>query len=90
MRYERRAELVQLGEAMRAAANYRPDPDWTPVVLALPFRAPGWPRTAPHDGYPVTAPTFSGKALRLTSPRWNSLGALLPCRTGEPLSLQNR
>lgn len=61
---KQRAELAALGEAMHAAAAYRPDPDRPPVVLSLPF-AGSWlavntpARRVPSHGTHFLGQTFA-------------------------------
>lgn len=65
VRPEQRAELVKLGEAIRAASAYRPDPDQAPVVLSLPFRG-GWlAMNSPARRIPSHGTHFLGQSFAI-------------------------
>ena len=65
MRAESRAELVKLAAAMRAAADYRPDPNRAPVVLALPFRGTWLARNTPARRVPSHGTHFLGQSFAI-------------------------
>lgn len=65
MRDERRADVVKLVAAMRAAADYRPDPSRAPVVLALPFRGTWLALNGPARRVPSHGTHFLGQSFAI-------------------------
>lgn len=62
---ERRADPATLAEAVRAAADYRPDPHLAPVVLALPFRGTWLARNSPARRVPSHGTHFLGQTFAI-------------------------
>jgi hypothetical protein len=60
-----RAELAALGEALRAAADYRPDPDRPPVVLSLPFGGSWLAVNTPARRVPSHGTHFLGQTFAI-------------------------
>jgi Peptidase family M23 len=65
MRDERRADPVNLAEAVRAAADRRPDPGQAPVVLALPFRGTWLAQNSPARRVPSHGTHFLGQTFAI-------------------------
>jgi Peptidase family M23 len=65
MRDERRPDPVDLAAAVRAAADYRPDPHRAPVVLALPFRGTWLARNSPARRVPSHGTHFLGESFAI-------------------------
>jgi Peptidase family M23 len=65
MRDDRRAGPVTLAEAVRAAADYRPDPHRAPVVLTLPFRGTWQARNSPARRVPSHGTHFLGETFAI-------------------------
>jgi Peptidase family M23 len=62
---KQRAELAALGEALRAAAAYRPDPDRPPVVLSLPFAGSWLAANTPARRIPSHGTHFLGQTFAI-------------------------
>jgi hypothetical protein len=62
---ERRADPATLAEAVRAAADYRPDPHLAPVVLALPFRGTWLATNSPARRVPSHGTHFLGQTFAI-------------------------
>jgi Peptidase family M23 len=65
MSEQRRAEAAELVDAMRAAAQYRPDPNRPPVVLALPFTNSWMAVNTPARRVPSHGTHFGGQTYAL-------------------------
>jgi Peptidase family M23 len=65
MRDERRAGVGKLAAAIRAAADYSPDPDRAPVVLALPFRGTWLAKNSPARRVPSHGTHFLGQSFAI-------------------------
>jgi murein DD-endopeptidase MepM/ murein hydrolase activator NlpD len=62
---DRRARLANLARAIRAAADYRPDPARSPVVLALPFHGTWVARNSPARRIPSHGTHFLGQTFAI-------------------------
>lgn len=62
---ERRAGLAKLQAAIRAAADYRPDPGLAPVVLALPFQGTWLAQNSPARRIPSHGTHFLGQSFAI-------------------------
>jgi Peptidase family M23 len=63
--HERRAAPVNLREAIRAAADYRPDPDGEPLVLSLPFHGRWLAMNSPARRVPSHGTHFLGQSFAI-------------------------
>jgi hypothetical protein len=65
MAEKQRAELAALGQAMRAAAAYHPDPDRPPVLLSLPFTGTWLAANTPARRVPSHGTHFLGQTFAI-------------------------
>jgi hypothetical protein len=65
MRDRRRAEMAEARQALRAAADYRPDPTRPPVVLTLPFPGCWLAATTPARRVPSHGTHFGGQTYAI-------------------------
>lgn len=65
VRDQRRAEATRLMQAMRAAADYRPDPERPPVVLTLPFTGSWLAANTPARRVPSHGTHFLGQTYAI-------------------------
>lgn len=63
MRDRERGDFAGLAKAMRAAADYRPDPSQPPVELRLPFRGPWLTVRTPAQRVPSHGTHFGGQTF---------------------------